>query len=177
MTKAAKVAPTATKTLTFNVVAVMSITKLTTTVLQVGSKINELKEKVKELKESISQKLYWANYNIEKEDRETGTTFIERVSAEMLINAETDGLEGLFEEMMENAGRKAIRTETRISNEELFKKMENDATKNRVKPRKNTIEKVKINQPKNEKGEMIDPYSKEPLKNGETDLGHKKGQE
>lgn len=36
-------------------------------------------------------------------------------------------------------------------------------TYNRVKPRKSTLEQVKENQPRNEKGEMIDPNTKEPL--------------
>lgn len=48
---------------------------------------------------------------------------------------------------------------------------------NRVKPRKGTLEKVKENQPRNEKGEMIDPNTKQPLKEGQIDLGHKPGNE
>ena len=50
-------------------------------------------------------------------------------------------------------------------------------TYNRVKPRKSTLEKVKENQLRNEKGEMIDPNTKEPLKDGEIDLVHKPGNE
>jgi RHS repeat-associated protein len=54
---------------------------------------------------------------------------------------------------------------------------ENKATKNRVKPRKSTLKKVTDKQPRNENGEMIDPNTGEPLKEGEIDLGHKPGQE
>jgi hypothetical protein len=48
---------------------------------------------------------------------------------------------------------------------------------NRVKPRKGTLAQVEKNQPRNSAGEMIDPYTKKPLKVGKTDLGHKPGQE
>ncbi|WP_082507363.1 GH-E family nuclease [Duganella sp. Root336D2] len=43
---------------------------------------------------------------------------------------------------------------------------------NRVKPRKKTLQAVDEAQPKNERGAMLDPYSREPLKIGRTDLGH-----
>jgi hypothetical protein len=52
-----------------------------------------------------------------------------------------------------------------------------DATKNRVKPRKSTIEKIKENQSKNEKGELLDPKSGDVLDQGKMDLGHKPGEE
>lgn len=52
-----------------------------------------------------------------------------------------------------------------------------DATLNRVKPRKATLETVKENQPRNEKGRMIDPNSKKQLNKGKIDLGHKPGEE
>ncbi|WP_176954519.1 DUF6443 domain-containing protein [Niabella drilacis] len=52
-----------------------------------------------------------------------------------------------------------------------------DNTYNRVKPRKKTLEKVNENQPRNDAGEMVDPNTGEPLVDGETDLGHKPGNE
>jgi RHS repeat-associated protein len=51
------------------------------------------------------------------------------------------------------------------------------ATSRRVTLRKNTMDKIKENQPRNSRGEMVDPYSGEPLKDGEIDVGHKRGQE
>ena len=56
-------------------------------------------------------------------------------------------------------------------------KTDDNGDYNRVKPRKGTMDKVKENQPKNSKGEMIDPNTKKPLKEGEIDLGHKPGNE
>ncbi|QTD54236.1 hypothetical protein J3U87_17465 [Sulfidibacter corallicola] len=53
----------------------------------------------------------------------------------------------------------------------------NPATKRRVKLRKETRKQIEKNQPRNERGKMIDPHSKEPLKPGEIDVGHKPGQE
>ncbi len=47
----------------------------------------------------------------------------------------------------------------------------------RVTPRKSTKEQVSQNQPKDAEGRMIDPNTKEPLKPGEIDLGHKPGNE
>jgi RHS repeat-associated protein len=47
----------------------------------------------------------------------------------------------------------------------------------RVKPRKGTLEQVEKNQPRNDKGQMIDPNTKKPLKKGQIDLGHKPGEE
>ncbi len=52
-----------------------------------------------------------------------------------------------------------------------------DNTYNRVKPRKETLEQVSKNQPKNAKGEMIDPHTFKVLDPAKTDLGHKPGQE
>ena len=52
-----------------------------------------------------------------------------------------------------------------------------NATKRRVKLRKETNEKIRANQPRNSKGEMVDPHSKEVLKPGEIDTGHKPRQE
>jgi len=52
-----------------------------------------------------------------------------------------------------------------------------DATKNRVQPRKKTLDKVNEKQPRNANGEMIDPNTKLPLKEGEIDLGHTTGNE
>ncbi len=53
----------------------------------------------------------------------------------------------------------------------------NVATKNRVKPRKSTLEKVDANQPRDLDGNLIDPNTRQPLKSGEIDLGHKPGNE
>jgi RHS repeat-associated protein len=53
----------------------------------------------------------------------------------------------------------------------------NPATKNRVKPRKGTIEQVTENQPVDSDGDMIDPNTGEKLKEVKVDLGHKPGQE
>jgi RHS repeat-associated protein len=50
-----------------------------------------------------------------------------------------------------------------------------DVSVKRVKPRKSTIEAVDKAQPRNSKGQMVDPYSGKRLK--EKDLGHKPGQE
>jgi len=47
----------------------------------------------------------------------------------------------------------------------------------RVSPRKSTKEQVTQNQPRDSEGRMIDPNTKEPLKTGEIDLGHKAGNE
>jgi hypothetical protein len=52
-----------------------------------------------------------------------------------------------------------------------------DNTYNRVDPRKGTKEQVKENQPKNEKGEMLDPNTGQVLDPSKTDLGHKTGSE
>ncbi len=52
-----------------------------------------------------------------------------------------------------------------------------DPTQNRVKLRKGTIQKIHENQPRNDKGEMIDPNTKKPLKPDETDIGHTPGNE
>jgi RHS repeat-associated protein len=52
-----------------------------------------------------------------------------------------------------------------------------DNTYNRVEPRKGIKEQVKENQPKNEKGEMLDPNTGQALDPGKTDLGHKAGSE
>ena len=57
------------------------------------------------------------------------------------------------------------------------KSTSNDATKNRVKLRKDVKEKIKDNQPKNEKGEPIDPNDRKPIGDDKTDIGHKTGQE
>jgi RHS repeat-associated protein len=50
-------------------------------------------------------------------------------------------------------------------------------TYNRVKPRKATMAQIEQNQPRNAKGQMIDPHAKTPLVPEQTDLGHKTGQE
>jgi RHS repeat-associated protein len=52
-----------------------------------------------------------------------------------------------------------------------------DNTYSRVKPRKSTIEKVKENQPKNDKGQMLDPNTGQVLDPEKTDLGHVPGNE
>ena len=52
-----------------------------------------------------------------------------------------------------------------------------DPTKNRVKLHKETVQKIKENQPRNETGQMIDPNTKKPLTPGQIDMGHKLGQE
>ena len=57
------------------------------------------------------------------------------------------------------------------------KAIENTATKNRVKLRKATMEKIKENQPRDENGEMVDPNDKKPLKGDKVDVGHKPGNE
>ena len=54
---------------------------------------------------------------------------------------------------------------------------EKDPTSRRVGPRKSTKEKVKEQQPKNKKGEMLDPNTGKPLDPKSTDLGHKSGSE
>jgi RHS repeat-associated protein len=51
------------------------------------------------------------------------------------------------------------------------------STYNRVKPRVSTLKQVEQNQPRNSQGQMIDPNTKNPLKPGQIDLGHKPGQE
>jgi hypothetical protein len=63
--------------------------------------------------------------------------------------------------------------------QEIKEKIETkaDNTYSRVKVRKPVLEKVKENQPKNEKGELLDPYTFQPLDPLRTDLGHKPGQE
>jgi len=53
----------------------------------------------------------------------------------------------------------------------------NPATKNRVKLRKRTNEEIRARQPRNENGEMIDPNTRQPLKEGEIDVGHRTGEE
>jgi RHS repeat-associated protein len=53
----------------------------------------------------------------------------------------------------------------------------NNATKNRVKPRKDTLKKVDEDQPRDGDGDMIDPNEGTKLKVGEVDLGHKPGNE
>ncbi len=50
-------------------------------------------------------------------------------------------------------------------------------TTNRVKLRKEVRAEIERNQPRNAKGQMIDPNTKEPLKPGKIDTGHKPGQE
>jgi RHS repeat-associated protein len=55
--------------------------------------------------------------------------------------------------------------------------VEDDKRYSRVKPRKETLKKVKENQPKNDKGEMLDPNTGQPLDPKRTDLGHKPGEE
>lgn len=52
-----------------------------------------------------------------------------------------------------------------------------DNTYDRVEPRKGTKEQVKENQPRNEKGEMLDPNTGQVLDPSKTDLGHKAGSE
>ncbi|WP_255590675.1 GH-E family nuclease [Algoriphagus sp. NBT04N3] len=53
-----------------------------------------------------------------------------------------------------------------------------DATKNRVKLRKGTIEQVKDNAPKNRNGDYLDPNTGQVIpKDGPFDIGHKPGQE
>lgn len=46
-----------------------------------------------------------------------------------------------------------------------------------MKLRKGTLEQIKANQPTNSNGEMVDPHSGSPLKEGEIDIGHKPGDE
>ncbi len=48
---------------------------------------------------------------------------------------------------------------------------------NRVKPRKETLEKVRENQPKNAGGEMLDPNTGAVINEKRMDLGHKPGEE
>lgn len=52
-----------------------------------------------------------------------------------------------------------------------------DNTYNRVKPRKETRQKVADKQPKNEDGQMLDPNTGQVLDPQRTDLGHVPGQE
>jgi hypothetical protein len=52
-----------------------------------------------------------------------------------------------------------------------------DPVERRVKLRKKTREEIEVRQPRNAQGEMIDPYTREPLRSGEIDVGHKRGQE
>ncbi|TAE36584.1 MAG: hypothetical protein EAY79_11300 [Runella slithyformis] len=52
-----------------------------------------------------------------------------------------------------------------------------DKTYDRVKPRKGTVNKVTENQPKNAKGEMLDPNTGQAIDPKRKDLGHKPGQE
>jgi len=47
----------------------------------------------------------------------------------------------------------------------------------RVKLRQQTRAEVEASQPRNEAGEMIDPNTRQPLKPGEIDVGHKPGSE
>lgn len=51
-----------------------------------------------------------------------------------------------------------------------------DATKNRVKLRKNTVKQIKENAPKTKDGRYIDPNTLQPI-DGPYDIGHKYGQE
>jgi RHS repeat-associated protein len=53
----------------------------------------------------------------------------------------------------------------------------NAATKNRVKLRANTVAAIKLNQPRNSNGVMVDPNTNQPLQPGKVDIGHKPGQE
>lgn len=50
-------------------------------------------------------------------------------------------------------------------------------TYSRVKPRKGTVNEVTNRQPKNSKGEMLDPNTGQPIDPKRKDLGHKPGQE
>jgi RHS repeat-associated protein len=52
-----------------------------------------------------------------------------------------------------------------------------DATKTRVKLRKETIQKIEAKQPRNVEGKMIDPNTKQPLIEGQVDIGHTPGNE
>ena len=61
-----------------------------------------------------------------------------------------------------------------LSKEQLLNQ---DPTKNRVKLRKNTKNKIKNDQPRNSKGQMIDPNTGKVLNEDETDIGHKPGEE
>ena len=54
---------------------------------------------------------------------------------------------------------------------------EADPVGRRVKLRKGTREEIEARQPRNDKGEMVDPNTQEPLAPGEIDVGHKPGQE
>lgn len=63
----------------------------------------------------------------------------------------------------------------RVSNE-IKNEVKEEVVK-RVTPRKSTKEQVTQNQPRDAEGRMIDPNTKEPLKTGEIDLGHKPGYE
>jgi RHS repeat-associated protein len=51
------------------------------------------------------------------------------------------------------------------------------ATERRVRLRESTREQIEANQPRNSRGELIDPNTREPLKSDEIDVGHKTGQE
>ncbi len=79
------------------------------------------------------------------------------------------------------AGQQKVATNVKTSsNSESTTKVNTgvtDPVKNRVKLRKSTIEKIKENQPRNSKGQMIDPNTKKTLKKDQIDIGHKPGQE
>lgn len=69
---------------------------------------------------------------------------------------------------------------TKAIGAEVKKKVKNEIKEEvvkRVTPRKSTKEQVTKNQPRDSKGQMIDPNTKKPLKPGEIDLGHKPGNE
>jgi hypothetical protein len=51
------------------------------------------------------------------------------------------------------------------------------ATDTRVKLRQRTRAEIEANQPRDNAGQMIDPNTRQPLKQGEIDVGHKPGQE
>jgi len=94
------------------------------------------KEQFKQGKEWASNRLYWFNFNIEKENEETGTTFSERLAQDIMLNIETDGVGEMLEEGLEKLLGKGVikRAGTKkIANEELineFKKL------NSLKPSK-----------------------------------------
>lgn len=97
-----------------------------------------------------------------------------------------DNLSLLTNTIIEGApamGRFAMKTAAAVKQlaknyEEANKTSEvNPATKNRVKLRKATVEKINENQPRDENGDMIDPNDEKPLKGDKVDVGHKRGNE
>jgi RHS repeat-associated protein len=75
------------------------------------------------------------------------------------------------------AKKPPIVVEPAITGENPTVGVEKGPTDTRVKLRKYVREEIEQNQPRNEAGEKIDPNTRQSLKEGEIDVGHKHGQE